>query len=75
MTQSREKDPVYEAMVKKAEALTAPFRKLPTPINSPHLWKATLPATRQRGVVPIHVRTKDMFGQVYISTKAIRIEY
>lgn len=75
MTQSREKDPVYDAMVKKADALVAPYRKLPAAMNSPHLWKVKMPATRQRGIVPIHVRTKDMFGQVYISTKAIRIEY
>lgn len=73
MTKTLAKDPAYVEMVKKAEALTAPFRKLPAAMDSPHLWKATLPYTRERGVVPIHVRTKDMFAQVYLSTRAIRI--
>lgn len=75
MTQSREPDPVYAEMVKRADSLTLPYRKLPAANKSPHLWKAKLPYVRTRGVVPIHVRTKDMFGQVFINTRAIRIEY
>lgn len=69
-----EPDPEYAKLVQRDAALTAPYRPLPGAINSPHLWKLKLPFTRERGTVPVHVRSKDMFGQVYIGTRGIRIE-
>lgn len=68
-----EPDPEYVKLVQRDAALTAPYRPLPGAINSPHLWKLKLPATRERGTVPVHIRTKDMFGQVYYATRGIRI--
>ena len=74
MTKTLEPDPFYKSLVEKDKSLTRPFRPLPAPINSPHLWKSNLQSIREPGVYPIHVRTTDMFGQVYVTTKAIRVD-
>ena len=74
MSQSIERDPLYVALTERERGQKPPFRDLPAPIDSPHLWKSLLPATLNRGVHPIHVRTTDVFGQTYIATRAIRIE-
>lgn len=73
MTRTPMKDPAYEAMVEKDRALTTPFRPLPGAIDSPHIWRAKLPAFSGTGVQPVHVRTTDMFGQVYLATRGIRV--
>lgn len=69
-----EPDPEFVKLVTRDQTLTAPFRPLPGAMNSPHLWKLKLPATTERGTVPVHIRTKDMFGQVYYATRGIRID-
>ena len=74
MAKTVEKDPLYVAVTEREKGQQRPFRDLPAPIDSPHLWKSALPSTLGRGVHPIHVRTTDMFGQTYIATRAIRIE-
>lgn len=68
------KDPSYDKMVRDAAQLQRPYRPLPGAIDSPHIWRGVLPATGLKGYQPIHVRTKDMFGQVYVGTRGIRIE-
>lgn len=73
MTRTPMKDPAYEAMVEKDRALTTPFRPLPGAIDSPHVWRAKLPAFSGTGVQPVHIRTTDMFGQVYLATRGIRV--
>lgn len=66
-------DPAY-AKTFRFEKNAAPYRQLPAPIDSPHIWRGVLPQTSLRGYQPIHVRTRDMFGQTYIATQGIRIE-
>jgi len=74
MVQTREPDPKYVEVFERDKDLARPYRALPAPINSPHLWKANLYATSERGVVPIHVRTTDQFGQSYIATRGLRVD-
>lgn len=66
-------DPAYVRTF-RFEKNTPPYRQLPGPIDSPHIWRGVLPATSLRGYQPIHVRTRDMFGQTYVATQGIRIE-
>lgn len=67
-------DPAYAAMFKRDAGLLPPYRPLPAPIPSPHLWKSALPEVKEPGVYPIHVRTTDMYGQTYFGTRIVRIE-
>lgn len=67
-------DPAFAAMAEKDSGLTAPFRPLPNAINSPHMWSAKMPAVRTRGLIPVHVRTTDMHGQVSVASKGIVIK-
>jgi hypothetical protein len=64
---------MYVEAVKREGKLEAPYRSLPGAIDSPHLWKAVLLKVDKPGVYPLHVRTTDMFGQVYVATRAIRV--
>ena len=73
MQKTLEKDPSYVAVTKQDADVEKPYRKLSDPIDSPHLWKAKLPPTLLRGYQPIQVRTKDMFGQVYLGMRGIRL--
>jgi hypothetical protein len=74
MQRTLQPDPAYQQMFERDRTLALPYRALPAPIPSPHLWKSPLPAGLARGVHAIHVRTKDMFGQTYLATRAIRID-
>jgi hypothetical protein len=74
MVRTIERDPSYVAAFERDQNLTRPYRALPGPINSPHLWKTTLSAVKKPGVYPLHVRSTDMFGQVSISTFAVRVD-
>jgi hypothetical protein len=74
MDKAEEEDPMYAETVKREKGLKPPYRDLPGPIKSPHLWKTTLLGGLKPGVYPLHVRTTDMFGQVYYTTRAIRVE-
>jgi hypothetical protein len=73
MERSVERDPSYVKMFDQDKALKLPYRALPNPVNSPHLWKADLLGGVLPGVYPLHIRTTDMFGQKYAATRAIRI--
>lgn len=73
MTKVLEPDPAYAAAFEKDKTLTAPFRPLSGPMQSPHLWSFTVAGSFTEGVLPIHVRTIDMFGQTYVCTRAIRV--
>ncbi|MDI9639983.1 calcineurin-like phosphoesterase family protein [Kamptonema cortianum] len=74
MAMTSEPDPLYVAMHEADKTLTSPLRPLPAPMNSPHLWKATIRTVLTPGIVPIHVRTTDMFGQTFYATKGIVIK-
>jgi hypothetical protein len=66
-------DPEYVAVYERDRELKLPYRPLPGPINSPHLWEANLPADLPRGVHPIYVRSRDMFGKVHSGVRSIRV--
>ncbi len=74
MLKSVEPDPAYVIMHKRDASLERPYRALPAPVNSPHLWKAPLKGRLVPGVYPLHVRTTDMFGQSYTASRAIRVQ-
>jgi hypothetical protein len=68
------KDPVYAASFERDRPLQRPYRPLPAPIDSPHMWAGNLPSGLSRGIQPIHIRTVDMFGQTYYATKGIFVQ-
>ncbi len=74
MEQVRVKDPAYVKMWENDKELQRPYRNLPDPADSSHIWKAKIGQRVPRGFVPIHVRTTDQFGQVYLTTRGVRIE-
>jgi hypothetical protein len=74
MTRVAEADPAYQAAFQRDQNLARPYRPLPVPQASTHLWKAELPALSTLGQVPIYVRTRDMFGQTYLTTRSIRVQ-
>jgi len=47
---------------------------LASPRETPHLWKATLPADAPVGYHVIHVRTTDEYGVTYQDRRIVRIE-
>ena len=67
-------DPEFVKMSARDKSLQKPYRALPDPIVSPHLWELQMPAGLPKGVLPIHVKTKDRFGQVFLGQRSIRIE-
>jgi 3',5'-cyclic AMP phosphodiesterase CpdA len=74
LAQVRSKDPAYEAVFERDKGLQRPFRALPAPIDSPHMWAGKLPRGLPKGMHPIHVRTTDMFGQTFLATKGIEVK-
>lgn len=73
MAKVLEKDPAFVKMVERNGKIEAPYLPLPGAIDSPHMWKAKLPRAKA-GYHPIHVRTTDMFGQVYLATRGILVK-
>lgn len=68
-----EPDPEYRVVFERETTLVPPYRALPAPMDSPHLWRSALQQVDKSGVYPVHVRTTDMFGQTATATRAIRI--
>lgn len=58
----------------QAEFMDVIGRGMPKPDETPHLWKATLPAGLRPGYHTVHVRTTDMFGAQYSASRVIRVE-
>lgn len=56
-------DPWYAALYARDRGLTSPYRPLPAPTNSTHLWEGQLPDDLAAGPHLIEVETTDMFGQ------------
>lgn len=67
------KDPWYAALAEREKDLAAPYRPLSGAADSTHLWRGQLTGTLSPGTYPLHVRTTDMFGQTYVSTRAVRV--
>ncbi|MEX2242289.1 MAG: calcineurin-like phosphoesterase family protein [Fimbriimonadaceae bacterium] len=71
-------DPKYAEAVARDAQLQRPFRPLPAPMQSPHLWEVPLDRLfgGQRpywGSHTIEVRETDMFGKVHTSQRIIRL--
>lgn len=71
-------DPKYAEAVARDAALQRPYRPLPAPMQSPHLWEISLDkvfAGKQPhwGSHTIHIRETDMFGKVHWGYRVIRL--
>ncbi len=71
-------DPVYAAQFARDQALQRPWRPLPAPMQSPHLFEVSLQhlfAGQQPywGSHTIEVRETDMFGKLHTAKRIIRL--
>ena len=74
MTYTKEADPTYLEVVKWEKSLgKIPWRNLPKPGASTHLWKANLPAGLSPGTYFIHVRAKNFASPNVTGRRVIRI--
>lgn len=74
MTKTQEPDPAFLKMVALEEQLgKVPWRKLPKPANSTHLWKAKLPPEAEPGTYWLHVRATKRDGKILTGQRVIRI--
>lgn len=65
----------YFVMLKEIEAGPKPplGLKLPNPSKTKHLWKSKLPRLKT-GTHAVEIRTTDMFGQVFIDRRILRVK-
>jgi len=65
----------YFLKLKELEASPKPPTglKLPGASTTKHLWKENLPANLPTGTHAVEVRTTDMYGQVYIDRRTVRV--
>lgn len=69
-----EEDPSYVAAVaREPEKPAAPWRALPKPIKSPHLWKGSLPAHLPSGTHYITVQATDVNGKLHPAMRVITV--
>lgn len=74
MHHSLERDPAYLRLREREETTLAPDETaLPFALESTHLWKAALPEDLAVGSHWIEVRSTDMFGQVDLGRRVIRV--
>jgi len=70
-----EPDPTYEATrLREGTNAVAPFRTLPKPVKSQHLWKGFLPANLPVGTHYICVQARDVNGTLHPSMRALTVE-
>ena len=70
----REPDPVFLAQrEREGTNAVAPWRTLPKPILSPHLWKGWLPDNLSPGTHYICVQGRDVNGKIHPSMRAITV--
>ncbi len=67
------RDPFYEALVLRDRQVSAPYRPLPPPTESFHLWMGVIPRGLLPGYHRVEVRTRDMFGAVYSAFRLFRV--
>ena len=73
MEQVAHEDPHYVAKKLAEDRDTeAPWRPLPDPVGSPHLWRALLPELGP-GHYLIEVRETDMWGRIHTANRALRV--
>jgi len=76
MDHTREIDPGFQKAFDADAAIwneSRPWRKMPTPRESTHLWKAQLPAGTQTGTLLLRVRSTDDKGRTDTSQRVIRV--
>jgi hypothetical protein len=74
LQQVREEDPSYVAAIaREPEKPSAPWRKLPAPMKSPHLWKGYLPSHLPPGTHYITVQATDVNGKLHPAVRAITV--
>jgi hypothetical protein len=67
-------DPAYQRVFDAEAAIPdPPWRSLPRPRPSTHLWRGTLPSDLPVGSHLIQVRTEDMHGRTFEDRRAIRV--
>ncbi len=75
MTLTEREDPYFLALKEREYYLPpAAGRTLPRASKSTHVWATALPENPAAGTHVIHVRTTDMFGQVFEDERIIRVE-
>ncbi|MBX3733163.1 MAG: calcineurin-like phosphoesterase family protein [Verrucomicrobiae bacterium] len=75
LQQVREPDPVFVAQrEREGTNAVAPWRLLPKPIPSPHLWKGSLPDGLPPGTHYICVQGRDVNGTLHPAMRAITVE-
>ena len=68
-------DPFFTLMHKIESSLNPhPHRLVSEPRETGHLWRTKLPMNPPAGSHLIHIRTTDMFGQIYEARRVIRIQ-
>ena len=75
MTQVDTVDPSYTLMRLSHDASSelTPGRPLPYPVESSHLWRASMPRTDTIGTHRIEVRATDMFGRTFHAGTTFRV--
>ncbi len=74
MQLAREADPTYKKAFEAEKALgKVPWKNMPKPANSMHLWKANLSGDYPTGTYWLHVRATQEDGKVLESQRIIRI--
>jgi hypothetical protein len=71
-------DPKFAEAVSRDAALQRPYRPLPAPMQSPHLWEVPLDrlfggVAPLPGSVRVQVRETDMFGAVHWGYRVVRL--
>jgi len=70
-----EPDPTFVAQrEREGTNAVAPWRLLPKPIASPHLWKGVLPANLPPGTHYLCVQGRDVNGKIHPAMRAITVE-
>ena len=74
MTYTQEADPTFLDVAEWEKSLgKVPWRNLPKPADSMHLWKANLPAGLSTGTYFLHVRAKNFAAPSVTGRRVIRI--
>nr|ADY57750.1 metallophosphoesterase [Rubinisphaera brasiliensis DSM 5305] len=78
MEYTREPDPKYKEMFEREDQLLSlrlnpPFRKLPSPKVSSHLWKSKLPVDLPVGTHLITIEAHDQWGREFRAERRIRV--
>ena len=71
----REPDPTYVAAYEREPVSPVPpYRRMPAPIASPHLWKGALPANLPAGTHEIRVQATDGNGKWHTASRVLTVK-